>query len=182
MKFIFKILTISLTTCIVFINSTFSQNQILDKKRGFKNFTLGDSKAKYQAALTYYMTAKDGSIGYTYDTKNVLETYVFDYKLSKIILFFDKAQKLSVINLEKDYDSESYSKSLEDLKNIINDLTGYFGDYSQKYRDDEQSKIGATWAGNEVLLTCTNLYLGFKTGSQINILISKYNKNDASGF
>lgn len=182
MKYFFKILTISLTSCIIFINSTFSQNQTLDKKRGFKNFILGDSKSKFEANLTYYITASDGSIGYTYDAKNILETYVFDYKFSKIFLFFDKANKLTVINLEKSYDSDSYSKAIEDLKGIINDLTGYFGDYSQKYHDDKQSKIGAAWAGNEVILMCTNQYLGLKTGSQTDILISKYNKKDAAGF
>lgn len=167
---------------IVISVSAFCQSTTLDTKRGFKNFVIGDNKTKFDGNLEYYKTTSEGNVGYKYKPKTVSETYVFNYEFNLILLFFDKSDKLVTINLVKEYDKDSYSKATEELTDIIKNLTGLFGQISEKYQDEKESRIGAAWAGNEIILMCTNKYSGYNVGSQTEIMISKYNKADAVGF
>lgn len=162
--------------------SAYSQSTTLDTKRGFKNFVIGDNKTKFDGNLEYYKTTTEGNTGYKYKPKTLSETYVFNYEFNLILLFFDKDNKLVTINLVKEYDKDSYAKATEELTAIIKNLTGLFGQISEKYQDDKESRIGAAWAGNEIILMCTNKYSGYNVGSQTEIMISKYNKADAVGF
>lgn len=162
--------------------AAYSQSTTLDTKRGFKNFTIGDNKTKFDGNLEYFKTTSEGNTGYKYKPKTLSETYVFNYEFNLILLFFDKENKLVTINLVKEYDKDSYAKATEELTGIIKNLTGLFGPISEKYQDDKESRIGAAWAGNEIILMCTNKYSGYNVGSQTEIMISKYNKADAVGF
>jgi hypothetical protein len=182
MSTIFKRQFFYLFTTILVSSSIFCQNITLDTKKGFKNFLIGDNKAKFGDSLVYYKTTSKGNIGYKYKPKAVNETYVFNYEFNSIILFFDTANKLVTINLVKEYDKDSYSKATEELTGLIKNLTDFFGPISEKYKDDKESRIGTAWAGNEIILICTNKYSGYNVGSQTEIIITKYNKADAVGF
>lgn len=176
-----KIIIFFIVSLFFFIKS-FAQNVTLDTKRGFKNFVIGDSKVKFEGSLEFYKISSGGTVGYKYKPKTLSETYVFNYEFNLIILFFDKTNKLAAINLIKEYDKDSYSKATEELNEIIKNLTGLFGQFSEKYKEDKESRIGVAWAGNEIILMCTNKYLGYNVGSQTEIIISGYNRSEAVGF
>ena len=181
MKGFIQCLTLLIISSFLTI-SLFAQSITLDTKRGFKNFVIGDIKSKFEGSFEYLKTTSEGNIGYIYKPKKLVENYVFDNEFNLIILFFDKSEKLAVINLVKNYDKDSYSKATDELKEIINNLNRVFGQFSKKYQDDKDNRIGVAWAGNEILLICTNKYLGYNTGSQTEIMISKYDKSDSVGF
>lgn len=182
MKNFIKTLSFLFIAELIFCSSVFSQNKTLDIKRGFKNFVIGDSKTKFDGNLEYYKTTNEGNTGFKYKRKTIQETYVFNFEFDEIILFFDKANKLVSINLTKKYDKDSYDKATSDLSEILKNLTGVFGSITEKYQDDKESRIGAAWAGDEIILMCTNKYSGFTVGSQTEIIIFKYDKPENVGF
>jgi hypothetical protein len=166
---------------LFFFSNCISQN-ILDTKRGFKNFVIGDNKSKYGSNLDYYKTTSKGDVGYIYKPQSITETYVFNCKFDKILLFFDKSDKLVTINLVKEYDKDSYSIATEEIREIIEKLSGMFGLFTEKYKNEREAQTGVAWKGDEIILLCLNKYLGYDVGSKTEIMISKYNKADAIGF
>lgn len=169
--------------CISFTNLYSQNNQVLDDKKGFKRFVIGDNKSKYEGQLKYYKTTTDGNTtGYILTSNNDDDLMVFKNRFDRILLFFDKQDKLETLNLVKDYNGDSFNTAMTELKELMSNLMFIFGAPTEKLGDDNSSLAGYGWVGKKIMLTCTNTYLSAKDGSQTEVMVSDYAKEIKAGF
>jgi hypothetical protein len=158
-------------SCVIFSQIAFGQNQALDKKAGFKDIIIGDSKSKYLSFLKSPSPMDDGQTYYLYTSNNSNDYTAFGKVIDKILLSFDKNEKLVLIELLKEYKKDSYQTSLQDFTEMLDNLKGLFGSPPLNLSDDKKGNICYGWNGSKIFMMFQNEYLGFDTGSRNTITI-----------
>lgn len=161
----------------------FGQNETLDKKAGFKNFTIGDSQSKYSAFLTHPTKQEDGSTWYSYTTSDTTIYSVFGKRFDLLVLGFDQNQKLNNIQIIKEYSKDNYGESLDDYKEVLANLKNMFGKPSMNLSDEKKSDISYGWDGLKIFMMFENEYLGYSKGSRNSVTImTNPVKNNSTDF
>lgn len=142
--------------------NVFSQINQLDKKNGFKDFTLGDSYSKWSNNLKLINT--DNGISYYKYTGSCCNE-VFNYKLSEVRLGFSN-DKLDVIYLitENQIKSKEQWISLQ-YYSIKNNLSSLFGTSSKDMPSETRGNVICEWYGDKTFLTLEYQYMGVKGNS-----------------
>jgi len=183
-----KLLTIIFASLLIF-TSVFAQTiDQLDKKNGFKDFTLGDAFSKWESQLKLERNWDDGSKTYQY--RGTCCNMVFNYPIEKLNLKF-KNNKLVVINITTEkfqkgyFESGEYSKwRPDDFESIKASISSLFGEPTL-YDPVGSLNVTYLWKGKRVLLTSEYQYMGGQNGDrqQINISDLSYVYSDIkSGF
>ena len=175
-----------------------SQNQ-LDRKNGFKDFTLGDSYSKWQNNLQFVSKTnlKKHLIGANSYNDYVLESIgdfgnvksyfyngtccknLFRYNIDKIVLQFSSNKLHRIIILTKKFqkghiDSGVYCQWRQtDFYSINAEFVKLFGTQSF-YGEGGGSDMLATWTGTNVVLKSIYNYMGVSYGDRQIVVVEKY--------
>jgi hypothetical protein len=156
------------------INCNAQSIEDLDKKHGFKDFTLGDSFSKWENQLSYHSTLESGEAGYVYTGSCC--SFVFDYPLSSIILGFQNSV-LTTIFLNTEKFQKEFSTSgkytifrTNDFDVLVSSFTVLFGKPSFEGMADNRPL--AVWDGKTTTLMLKYEYLGSEEGDLCYIIVS----------
>lgn len=164
---------------IIFVSIFISLNSQtiaqLDIKKGFKDFQIGDSYAKWSKDLIYLKTESENVKIYQYKGDCCLT--IFDYEIDRIVLTF-KDEKLVVISIvtkkfQKPFnESNQYTKwRVDDFQKINNAFINLFGKETQVVKNDKTVEITYIWKAINIILFSTYNYLGVKNGDYQDIII-----------
>src|SRR5688572_21964275 len=103
MKQFVHALTLAVISTILTTNSFSQSIQELDRRNGFKQFKIGDSKSKFSKYLKNSSVPNDDYVTYRYLSDSLDDYSVFGYKFDGIMLKFDKKDKLASLIVLKEY-------------------------------------------------------------------------------
>jgi hypothetical protein len=168
-------LTLALLCTILSTTLSFSQDLTkLEEKRGFNDFTLGDSYSKWNSNLHYTNTADDNIKYYDYTGSSCSKA--FNYDIEKIRLGF-KNDELQVIYLIT-YSHRDSGLLSEQYKNLKSSLISLYGTPNESAPNSKSKNVIAAWLSKTVVLSLEYQYLGKKkdgddtyTASKCHILV-----------
>jgi hypothetical protein len=165
--------TIKLLLLICIANVSYCQTiKQLEEKNGFKDFHLGDSLPKYKGRLFYEGKHQEyGVSSYSF----IGEDNIFEIKLDKILLLFDRDERLVFMILTANYpnsDKEYLTKAKADIQTILSKCNVLFGNPTGTVRDQDEGYFGSSWTGKDIFMQA---YIDYQDigaeGSSINITI-----------
>jgi hypothetical protein len=145
------ILTLVLTIKI------FAQNiQTLDEKRGFKDFTIGDTYLKWEKQLSFnFYDEKDSTTNYSYIGTCCQE--VFNYNVDGINLKFKNNKIVKIYIILKPFRTKYLSLPTDDYLSINNSLSNIFGTLTSIEKN--QDEVIYKWTGKKIVLFSSYNYL-----------------------
>lgn len=164
---------------IVFLGSLFYLNcqgqsfrDVIDAKNGFKNFQIGDSKAKWLDSMVF---AQNGGIWNMYDYNGNCCKKMFEVKISKINLIFSaQSSKLVGIILR----SSKHRPSADSLD--MGQLTYYYQkDFYKAFGDAELVSTEEIKMTNGKIYNCTKyIWSGEKIVIEMKVFYSRKYKGE----
>ena len=147
-------IALCLTVCVINLSHGQTINE-LDKKFGFKDFRLGDPKAKWMPQLTLRSTGATNT--YRYNGSCCREA--FGAALKDIGVAFDRNEKLkNIFLIFRD------RKQGEDLTRFFGTIEQAFGESTAQDANSSSGDITRQWAGKAVILTVYARYKGADEG------------------
>lgn len=161
--FMKKLLFILFGSLILTTTLSFSQSSQLDKKRGFKDFTLGDPYTKWSSSLSFLNS--DNGVSY-YKYTGYCCNEVFNYRLSEIRLGFAE-NKLQIIYLITENQIKDRNEWLSyQYSYLKSNLNSIFGESSGDMPAEKKGNVMCTWKGNNTFLILEYQYMGVKGNSE----------------
>jgi hypothetical protein len=168
-KISMKTFLISILIFLTFTTHLFSQTiDDLDKKNGFKDFSLGDDFSKWKSQLVFISDLEDNSKFYLY--KGTCCNMLFDYPIEQLFLRFED-NKLVEIYIETAKFREDYKDSgvynpwrKDDYERINKFFIGLFG--QPNGYNYSSSEFTFFWTGKKVQLRSTYENKGITQGDR----------------
>lgn len=114
--------------CSVFNTYSQDDNNYLDEKNGFKNFTFGDLKSSYDNSLVHDKTALNFGGTYFYVFNDTEPSELFGIKWDNITLGFTR-EKLTDVKVKWRYNTIHFERIVKDLESVFGEAqisdTGY---------------------------------------------------------
>lgn len=144
------------------------------EKRGFKSINIGDNQSKYIGSINL-VSNNNGLKTYVYTPSDDDLYNVFNVRVNKINLTFDKTLRLVEITLVKSYSgSNSLQDAFSDTKKVDPNLIGLFGSQTGiiNINTSEELKLGRVWRKNKVTIKSYAEDYGMNNGTDLKITIS----------
>jgi len=149
-----------IVSCL-FISNIFAQDiNFLDEKKGFKDFTIGDSYAKWQNQIQLNSFDKQDST-YSYKYTGTCCQDVFNYSIEGIQLKFYKNKLVSIFIVTDFFQNGKPTWRTDDYMSINKSLSNLFGKESLINMDEKTGNATYTWQGQKVILMSMYDYSGF---------------------
>jgi hypothetical protein len=152
-KLILLLLMVIQFECIV------AQN-LLDERNGFKSIKLNSPKEQF-SGISFQRQEEEFEV-YSFSSNNSDDFYVFDYKMDKIDLFFDKSTNLlKKIDIVKVFCTVDNKESIEFTTSIHNKYIAILGKANEivNINNTKKREIGLNWFSSNVALSVTTVGL-----------------------
>lgn len=150
-----------------------------EDKDGFKSLKIGDAYSKYSSSLTLLNTnSQTGTKTYNYRPTDYDLYNVFNVKMDKILLTFNKSDQLVDITLIKSYrNSTSMEDAFDDSKNLDPYFNNLFGKPIGKVdvNTSKELKLGRVWGNSRITVKQFVEDYGISNGSDLKITITDNN-------
>lgn len=144
----------------------------LDKRKGFKEFEIGDKYSKWESEIKPVGEKDDGSVIYEYTGSCCKKIFSWDTKQIWLLFENEKVSKIRVFtedfstgecksdpySIEKPVDME---KSGQEFKSLKSSLASLFGDPTSSFTNKgEKAFIVHVWEAGEIYLSLKHMYFG----------------------
>jgi hypothetical protein len=161
-----KIIAVTLLFQLLFTLNSIAQSA-LDKKNGFKDFTLGDHYTKWANDMDYIKRSNEKTIYKFKYPRNV-----FDYAIYNTELTFIESILTSIkITTEKFQYRDAVFMGTDDYNKIKSNLNILFGPETSSYMSENSGVVTSVWKGEKVSLTLNYHFLGTREGDRSSIVV-----------
>lgn len=151
-----KILIVLILSVILSAELQAQTIDMLDKKNGFKDFSLGDTFTKWQNQLEFESNLDNGSKEYLYTGSCCNK--VFNYPVKQILLRFND-ERLVAIYITTENFQKPFSESGEyttwrsdDFESIKSSFSVLFGEPTTMDHEKGSGNVSYIWKGKKVIL------------------------------